>query len=123
MALALAACSGSNDADGAADHAGGAADHAGGAADGAGGAADGAGGAADGTPTPDAAHSPESFAEYYRKLGVAEPVVTCYVGALTDLGVTSLDQLEADQELGARAADRFDRCVVDVGGGAGTPTT
>lgn len=76
----------------------------------------------DGTPTGEV-RSPESFAEYYRKLGVAEPVVTCYVGALTDLGVTSLDQLEADQALGARAADRFDQCVVSGAGGAQTPTT
>ncbi len=68
--------------------------------------------------------SPAAFAEYYRKLGVAEPVVTCYVDALAELGVVSLDQLEADQELGARAADRFDRCVADGGGDpVATPTT
>lgn len=67
--------------------------------------------------------SPEAFAEYYRKLGVAEPVVACYVDALGELGVASLDQLEADQELGARAADRFDRCVADVAGGEPTETS
>lgn len=66
--------------------------------------------------------SPDSFADYYRKLGVPEPVVTCYVGALDELGVTSLDQMEADQALGARAAERFDRCVAEAGG-AGTGTT
>ncbi len=61
----------------------------------------------------------ESFAEYYRKLGVAEPVVTCYVSALVELGVTSLDQLESDQEMAARGADQFDRCVAEFGTGAG----
>lgn len=74
---------------------------------------------------PAGAQPSESFAEYYRKLGVAEPVVTCYVGALTELRVTSLDQLEGDQQMGALAADQFDRCVaeVGVGSGAGASTT
>ncbi|MEZ5407284.1 MAG: hypothetical protein R2761_04615 [Acidimicrobiales bacterium] len=67
------------------------------------------------------ARSPEAFAEYYRKLGVTEPVVTCYVDALTELGVASLDQLEADQALGVQAADRFDRCVADADAGAADP--
>jgi len=62
-----------------------------------------------------AVRSPEAFAEYYRKLGVAEPVIACYVEALGELGVVSLDQLEADQALGVQAAEQFDRCVADVG--------
>ncbi len=70
-----------------------------------------------------AVRSPEAFAEYYRKLGVAEPVIACYVDALAELDVASLDQLEADQELGARAADRFDGCVASVGAGDQTETS
>ncbi len=77
-----------------------------------------------GTPgSTSASQSPDAFAEYYRKLGVGEPVVTCYVAALTEIGVTSLDQLESDQALALEAADRFDQCVVDVGGGAPTGAT
>lgn len=67
-------------------------------------------------PDPATVQSPESIREYYRKLGVAEPVIDCYVAALAEIGVTSLGQLEDDQELGAEAADRFDRCVVETGG-------
>lgn len=70
-----------------------------------------------------AVRSPEAFTEYYRKLGVAEPVIACYVEALGGLGVVSLDQLEADQALGVQAAEQFDRCVADVGAGGSTGTT
>jgi hypothetical protein len=72
---------------------------------------------------PASTQSPESFEEYYRKLGVAEPVVDCYVAELEKLGVTSLDQLEADQALGVAAADRFDACIDATTAPVTTPIT
>lgn len=64
--------------------------------------------------------SPAAIEEYYQKLGVAQPVIDCYLEALDELGVTSLNQLEDDQTLGAEAADRFDGCVAEVGTAAVT---
>jgi hypothetical protein len=64
--------------------------------------------------------SPEgSLAEYYTKLGVESAVIACYVPQLTDLGVTTVNQLEDDQALGAQAADLFATCVAEVGSNGG----
>ena len=106
--LALSACS----SDGPA---GGAGDDAPATTAGAGVGADGGTTVPAGSVTAPAVQSPEAMFEYYQKLGVAEPVIDCYLEALADLGVTSLNQLEDDQALGAEAADRFDGCVAELG--------
>lgn len=55
------------------------------------------------------------LAAYYKTLGVADDVVDCYVASLQELGITDVNQLEANQELGLRAADRFDQCIAKNG--------
>jgi hypothetical protein len=56
-----------------------------------------------------------SLVEYYDKLGVEQAVIDCYVPILTELGVTSITQLEDDQGLGAEATAAFDDCVERFG--------
>ncbi len=48
---------------------------------------------------------------HYTGLGVEESVARCYVKELTALGVTDLEQLESNQTVGAKAADKFDVCA------------
>lgn len=55
------------------------------------------------------------LSEYYLQLGVPPAIVDCYVPALDELGVTSVLQLEQDQELGARAAELFAACAAASG--------
>jgi hypothetical protein len=52
-----------------------------------------------------------SLLEYYTKLGMQPTVAKCYTDQLTKLGVKTVEQLEVDQELAAKASQAFDVCV------------
>ena len=71
--------------------------------------------AAAGSVAPPVLGSLADLADYYRRLGVADDVVACYVASLKELGVTDVNQLEANQALGFQAADRFDQCIARNG--------
>jgi hypothetical protein len=49
--------------------------------------------------------------DYYTKLGMEPTVAKCYTEQLTKLGVKTIEQLEGDQELAAKASQAFDVCV------------